>query len=79
MFAMAGRPWTAVIGALAIGGAHAWVLAVEFMVLPWINRHDPAPPAPGSMLRAGMVGRGVRGARASSAGSSRGVRTAMPD
>jgi len=50
MFAMAGRPWTAVIGALAIGGAHAWVLAVEFMVLPWINRHDPTPRASGSML-----------------------------
>jgi triacylglycerol lipase len=41
---------TAVIGALAIGGAHAWVLAVEFMVLPWINRHDPAPLASAAML-----------------------------
>jgi triacylglycerol lipase len=49
-FAAAGRPWAAVIGALAIAGAHAWVLAVEFMVLPWINRHDPAPPASAAML-----------------------------
>src|SRR5688572_11044285 len=49
-FAAAGRPVTAVIGAIAIGGAHACVLAVEFLVLPWINRHDAAPPATAGML-----------------------------
>jgi triacylglycerol lipase len=49
-FASAGRPWTALVGALVIAGAHAWVLAVEFMVLPWINRDDPAPKASARVL-----------------------------
>ena len=35
----------AVVGFLLIVGAHALVLGVEFLLLPWINRDDPAPPA----------------------------------
>jgi hypothetical protein len=40
----------AVAGAMVIAGGHAFVLAVEFAMLPWINRRDPAPAADAAML-----------------------------
>jgi triacylglycerol esterase/lipase EstA (alpha/beta hydrolase family) len=40
-----GRPTSGLIGAIAFLGVHAWVLGLEFLLLPWINRGDPAPAA----------------------------------
>lgn len=40
----------ALSGALLIGTGHALVLGVEFLVLPWINRDDPAPAASAALL-----------------------------
>lgn len=44
-FVAQGRPVLAVAGALLMAGAHALVLGIEFALLPWINRDDPAPRA----------------------------------
>lgn len=48
-----GAPATALLGALAIMLLQPWVLAAEFLSLPWQNRRDPAPPATAAdLLRA---------------------------
>lgn len=49
----AGRWAAALAGLLLLGGGHALVLGLEFLLLARINRQDPAPPAsPGQRLRA---------------------------
>jgi triacylglycerol lipase len=40
-----GMPLVAFVGALCILGVHVPVLTLEFMLLRWANRHDPAPRA----------------------------------
>jgi len=44
-FIAQGRPGLAAAGALFIASVHALVLGLEFVLLRWINRGDPAPPA----------------------------------
>jgi triacylglycerol lipase len=44
-FLSQGRPGVALIGALLIASVHALVLGLEFLLLRFINRGDPAPPA----------------------------------
>ena len=45
LFASRGKPVLAVVGALAILFGYAVFLAVEFVLLVFVNRSDPAPPA----------------------------------
>jgi hypothetical protein len=40
-----GRWGAAAAGLLVLGGGHALVLGLEFVLVAWVNRHDPAPPA----------------------------------
>lgn len=48
-----GRPAVAMVGAFLIAGTHAVVLAIEFILLAFVNRGDPAPAAgPQQLLRA---------------------------
>jgi pimeloyl-ACP methyl ester carboxylesterase len=48
-----GEPVLAVVGALAIALAHAWVLAIEFICVWFVNSDDPAPrPTTRQLLRA---------------------------
>lgn len=44
-FLAVGRPGLAWTGAAVLAGLHAIALALEFLLLPWINARDPAPPA----------------------------------
>ena len=40
------RPWWVVAaGAALILFGYAWVLAIEFLAVAWVNRRDPAPQA----------------------------------
>lgn len=49
----AGHPWIALLGALAIGFAYTFVLAVEFALLACTHGNDPTPRAtPSQSLRA---------------------------
>jgi triacylglycerol lipase len=41
----AGRWLLAVLGLLLLGAGHAVVLGLEFLLVAWLNRRDPAPPA----------------------------------
>lgn len=45
-----GQPLVAALGALAIATAHAWLLGAEFVLLAFVNRGDPAPPATAAQL-----------------------------
>ena len=48
-----GRPVVGAVGALAILCAHAAVLALEFVLVAYVNRNDPTPRAgPSRLLRA---------------------------
>lgn len=40
-----GRWVAAALGLLLLGGGHALVLGLEFVLVAWVNRADPAPPA----------------------------------
>lgn len=51
-----GRPFVAVIGALFILGLHVPVMTLEFVLLRWANRHDPAPRASALELLRALVG-----------------------
>lgn len=55
-FALLGRWALAAIGALAILGVHAIVLAFEFVLVAWMNRRDPAPRASAAQLVAAWWG-----------------------
>lgn len=44
------QPWLALLGALALALAHAWVLALEFLAQRWVSRHDPVPRARATQL-----------------------------
>jgi len=55
-FARAGSPVLAGLGAALIVFCHAPVLAVEFLLLSWLNRRDPAPRAAFGQLVAAWWG-----------------------
>lgn len=51
-----GRPWTAAIGAAVIAGGFIFVLALEFVLVAWVHRDDPAPrPSMANLLRAWAI------------------------
>ena len=53
LFARAGHPGWAAVGALLVVGGYAVVLAIEFTLLRLIHGEDPTPPAtPAQLLRA---------------------------
>src|SRR5438105_5727451 len=55
-FARAGEPAWATVGALLIVFGYALVLGIEFMLLRFVNRGDPAPPATSGQLFRAWVG-----------------------
>lgn len=44
------RPGAAMLGLVALGSLHAVVLGLEFLLMHWINRDDPAPRATGGQV-----------------------------
>ena len=42
---------------LALTTLHAWVLALEFVLMAWQNRRDPAPRAGWRFVHAGILTR----------------------
>lgn len=44
-FLALGQPGIAWTGAAVIAGLHALALGAEYLLLPWVNAGDPAPPA----------------------------------
>ena len=53
LWLLAGTAFVFVLLALGVALLHVPVMALEFLLLRWINRADPAPPAtPGELLRA---------------------------
>jgi len=45
-----GQPLWAAVAFVAVASGSAIVLAVEFLLLPWVNRNDPAPTASAAQL-----------------------------
>ena len=45
------RPLVALAVVLALTTLHAWVLALEFVLMAWQNRRDPAPRAGWRLLK----------------------------